>query len=218
MKILSLNVSKVRSVRYQGQDIATGMYKTAVSGPRRVRKLNVDGDEQADLKLHGGVHKAVYAFPSEHYPFYEQALRRGPWTPGQFGENLTTEGLLESDVRIGNRYRVGEVRLEVSQPRFPGHKFGFRMETAEAMTVFIRSMKTGFYFRVLNEGEIQAGDVIRLEFENVRAPTVEAVHKLYYFDKLNISAMRHAAQCESLGREFRDVFENRIRELETRIA
>ncbi len=218
MKILSLNVSKVRTVRYRGQDIATGMYKSAVSGPRRVRKLNIDGDEQADLNLHGGVHKAVYAFPSEHYPFYEQAMHRGPWAPGQFGENLTTEGMLESEVRIGNRYRVGEVRLEVSQPRFPGHKFAFRMEAAEAMTVFITSMKTGFYLRVLNEGEIQAGDVIKLEFENVRAPTVEAVHKLYYFDRQNISAMRHAVQCETLGREFGDEFENRIRELEARVA
>ena len=218
MKILSLNVSKVRTVRYRGQDIATGMYKTAVSGPRRVRKLNIDGDEQADPNLHGGVHKAVYAFPSEHYAFYEQVLHRGSWAPGQFGENLTTEGLLESEVRIGNRYRVGEVRLEVSQPRFPGYKFALRMEAADAMTVYITSMKTGFYLRVLNEGEIQAGDAIRLEFENVRAPTVEAVHKLYYFDQQNISAMRHATQCETLGREFRDEFENRIREIEARVA
>ncbi|UCH38705.1 MAG: MOSC domain-containing protein [Gammaproteobacteria bacterium] len=217
MKIISLNVSMARTVQYKGQDVATGIYKSAVSGPRMVRRLNIDGDEQADLKLHGGEHKAVYAFPSEHYSFYEKALNKGPYEPGQFGENLTTEGMLEPEVRIGNRYRVGEVRLEVSQPRFPGYKFGLRMEAAEATMIYIKSMKTGFYLRVLNEGEIQAGDVIKLEFENVRAPTVEAVHKLYYFGKNNIPAMRHAAQCESLGREFRDEFENRIHDLEAKV-
>jgi len=218
MKIISLNVSMARVVQYKGEDVSTGIYKTAVSGTRMVRKLNIDGDQQADLKLHGGIHKAVYAFPSEHYSFYEKALNQGPFAPGQFGENLTTEGMLESEVRIGNRYRVGEVLFEVSQPRAPCYKFGIKMEAAEALMICIKSMKTGFYFRVLNEGEIEAGNSIKLEFENTRAPTVEAVHKLYYLEKKNVSAMRHAVNCETLTEVFRSEFENRIRRLEARAS
>lgn len=183
-----------------------------------LRRLGIDGDEQADLKLHGGVHKAVYAFPSEYYSFYQKALQKEAYEPGQFGENLTTAGLLESRVRIGNRYRVGEVIFEVSQPRSPCYKFGIKMKAAEALMICIKSMKTGFYLRVLHEGEMQAGDSIELEFENRRAPTVEAVHELYHYGINHIEGMRHAIMCESLIPVFRDECESRLHKLQSRAS
>jgi MOSC domain-containing protein YiiM len=182
-----------------------------------VRKSNIDGDKQADLTVHGGVDKAVYAFPAEHYSYYQEILKQDPYEPGQFGENLTTEGMLESDVHIGDRYRdryrVGKAVFEVSQPRSPCYKFAIKMGTAESLSVCINSAKTGFYFRVLDEGIIQSGDRIEIDYRNDTAPTVEEVHRLYYLDKKNLDGLTKAAQCESLTRVFRDEFENRISKL-----
>ncbi len=213
MRILSLNVSKAKTVTYKNEEVSTGIYKVSVRGPKMVRKLNIDGDEQADLKLHGGVHKAVYAFPSEHYPYYQKVLNQDSYEPGQFGENLTTEGMFETDVRIGDRYRVGEVVFEVSQPRAPCYKFGIKMGVAEALAVCIKSSKTGFYLRVIREGMIQSGDTIELEYSNETAPTVEEVHKLYYLDKKNLSGLKQAADCATLTQVFRDEFNKRIEKL-----
>jgi MOSC domain-containing protein YiiM len=213
---LALNISKPKVVKYKGDDVLTGIYNASIEGPRMVRKLNIEGDEQADLTVHGGIDKAVYAFPSEHYFYFQDALKQGPYKPGQFGENLTTEGMLESNVRIGDRYRVGEVVFEVSQPRSPCYKFAIKMGTAEALKVFINSAKTGFYFRVLHEGTIQSGDSIELEFSKDTAPTVEEVHSLYYLDKKNITGLKHASECNSLTKSWRDNFENRIRKLSDR--
>lgn len=214
MRILSLNVSRPTTVRYKNEDVSTGIYKTPVEGSRRVRRLNIDGDEQADLKLHGGVDKAVYAFPSEHYRFFEETLEQDAYPPGQFGENLTTEGLLESGVRIGDRYRVGDVLFEVSQPRSPCYKFAIKMEKPEALTLCIKSLKTGFYLRVLEEGMIEAGAAIEIEHSDADAPTVETVHRLYYLDKKNYAALAHAADCVALTQVWRDEFRNRIRKHE----
>lgn len=213
MRLLSLNVSEPKIVRYKNQDVATGIYKKPVIGPRKVRKLNIDGDRQADLRVHGGVDKAVYAFPSEHYRFYEEKLGREPYPPGQFGENLTTEGLLESSVRIGDRYAIGDALFEVSQPRSPCYKFAIKMETPEALPLCINSSKTGFYIRVLREGTIAAGEAIELEFSDPDAPTVESVHRLYYLDKKNLDGLAHAAACEALTQLWRDEFEQRVRKL-----
>ena len=143
-----------------------------------VRKLNIDGDEQADLTVHGGEDKAVYAFPAEHYSYYQDILKQDPYEPGQFGENLTTEGMLESNVHIGDRYRVGEVVFEVSQPRSPCYKFAIKMGVAESLSICINSAKTGYYFRVLSEGVIQSGDPIELDHSNDTAPTVEELHRV----------------------------------------
>jgi len=149
MRIHALNVSKPKTIVYKGEELFTGIYKVPTAEPRMVRILNIDGDEQADLTVHGGVDKAVYGFPFEHYSYYQEKLKQDSYEPGQFGENLTTEGLFESDVHIGDRYRVGEVVLEVSQPRSPCYKFAIKMETAKALSLCINSAKTGFYFRVL---------------------------------------------------------------------
>ena len=218
MRVLSLNVSKTITVTDKNKEILTGIYKVSVEGPRMVRQLSIDGDEQADLKLHGGVDKAVYAFPAEHYPYYQKELNQEPYEPGQFGENLTTEGMLETEVRIGDRYQVGEVVFEVSQPRSPCYKLGIKMGVAEVLAVCINSSKTGFYFRVIEEGMIQSGDTIDLVFSNEKAPTVEEVHKLYYLDKKNLSGLKHAADCEALTQVFRDEYKKRIKKLSNKFT
>ena len=210
MRIQALNVSEPKSIIYKGEEVLTGIYKVSTAEPLMVRKLNIDGDRQADLTVHGGVDKAVYAFPSEHYAYYQEVLKHAPYEPGQFGENLTTEGMLEPDVHIGDRYKVGEVVFEVSQPRSPCYKFAIKMGTAESLSVCINSAKTGFYFRVLSEGIIQSGDRIEIDYSNDTAPTVDEIHKLYYLDKKNMDGLIKAAQCDRLAKVWRDEFENRI--------
>lgn len=210
MRIHSLNVAVPKLVAYKGEQVWTGIYKLATEAPLMVRKLNIDGDQQADLSVHGGVDKAVYAFPREHYAYYENELGQSGYAPGQFGENLTTEGLLESRVRIGDRYRAGGVLFEVSQPRSPCYKFAIKMGTAEALAVCINSARTGFYLRVLREGEIRGGDRIELEYANSGAPTVAEIHRLYYLDRRNLDALKQAVGCDRLAASFRDEFRARL--------
>jgi MOSC domain-containing protein YiiM len=213
MRIQALNVSLPEVVFHKEEEVLTGINKVPTAEPLMVRKSNIDGDKQADLTVHGGVDKAVYAFPAEHYSYYQKILQQAPYETGQFGENLTTEGMLESDVHIGDRYRVGKVVFEVSEPRSPCYKFAIKMGTAESLSVCINSAKTGFYFRVLSEGVVQSGDRIEIDYSNDTAPTVEEVHRLYYLDKKNIDGLTKAAHCNSLAKGWRDEFENRIRKL-----
>ena len=183
MRIQALNVSLPEVVFHKEEEVLTGINKVPTAGPLMVRKSNIDGDKQADLTVHGGVDKAVYAFPAEHYSYYQKISQQDPYETGQFGENLTTEGMLESDVHIGDRYRVGKVVFEVSEPRSPCYKFAIKMGAAESLSVCINSAKTEFYFRVLSEGVVQSGDRIEIDYSNDTAPTVEEVHRLYYLDK-----------------------------------
>lgn len=198
MKIVALNVAKPKVIEYRGEQVSTGIYKSPVQGAFRVRATNIDGDGQADLTVHGGPHKAVYAFPSEHYAAYQEALGQEPYDYGQFGENLTTEGMLETAVRIGDRYRMGEAVLEVSQPRAPCFKFAIKMGTPSAIRLCLPSAMTGFYFRVIQEGMIEAGVNIVCEFVNQSAPTVDDVHRLYFLDKDNVKGLKKASRCSAL--------------------
>ncbi len=213
MRIVALSVSKPKIVHFKGRDVSTGIFKVPVQGPCMVRMTNIDGDGQADLTVHGGPDKAVYAFPFEHYPYYQEQFGQEPFECGQFGENLTTEGMLESDVRIGDRYRVGEVVFEVSQPRSPCFKFAIKMGSPDAIKACLTSGKTGFYFRVLNEGMIQSGDTIEREFLNDAAPSVEETHRLYYFDKQNIEELKRASQCTALAGVWKNEFATRLEKL-----
>jgi MOSC domain-containing protein YiiM len=212
MRIASLNIGKPALIHFRGEEILTGIDKRATSEARAARRLGIDGDGQADLEVHGGVDKAVYAFPFEHYAFYRKLLRQAGYPPGQFGENLTTEGMFEQEVRIGDRYRVREALFEVSQPRSPCYKFAIRMGAAEALRICIDSAKTGFYLRVLDEGMIRQGDRIELEHAGRDAPTVEEVHRLYYLDRKNAEGLARAANCTGLAAGFRDEFKRRLGE------
>ncbi|MDW4551341.1 MOSC domain-containing protein [Defluviimonas sp. D31] len=210
MKLLAVSVGQPRPALYNGKEVETGIWKAPVAGPVRVWRLNVDGDRQADLTVHGGVHKAVYAFPVEHYGFYQERFGPGPFGFGHFGENLTTRGLSEDEVRIGDRYRIGGALLEVSQPRSPCFKFGLRMGSREAIKICVASGRTGFYLRVVEEGEVAAGHRIAAEHWDEAAPTVAEVHRLYFLDRNNLAGLRRAAGCAALAPAFRDEFIARL--------
>lgn len=162
MKLVSLNVGRPQQVEWAGKLVRTGFFKEAVSGKRQVSFLNIDGDEQADLRVHGGVNKAVYAYDLSHYHHWQEILQRDHWPYGLFGENLTTEGLLDTQARIGDVYRIGSVKLQVVQPRFPCTKLNVRFGLADMMERFMNEKRAGIYFRVLKEGSLQAGDDIQL--------------------------------------------------------
>jgi len=143
-----------------GDAVSTGIFKDPVHGSVRVAFLNLEGDRQADLTVHGGPNKAVYGYPSEHYEFWRAQRGRREVRWGAFGENLTTAGLLEDDVHVGDRYRIGSAALEVTQPRVPCFKLGIKFDDQRMPKQFLQSRRTGFYFKVLEEGEIAAGDKI----------------------------------------------------------
>ncbi|HEY9712654.1 MAG TPA: MOSC domain-containing protein [Chroococcales cyanobacterium] len=160
-KVLAVCVSKPKPVLYDGRTVMTGIFKTPVEGRLNLSRLNLDGDEQADLTVHGGPDKAVYAYPSEHYPWWRSEWPDVDFPYGKFGENLTTEGLLESDVYIGDEFQIGTAVLRVSQPRLPCYKLGIKFGRNDVIKKFVRSGRSGIYFSVVEEGELGAGDDIR---------------------------------------------------------
>lgn len=179
MKILSLNVGLPRAVAHDGREVATGIFKEPVAGPRMLRFLHLDGDGQADLRNHGGLDKAVYAYPSEHYPLWRRELdgRELPWAI--FGENLTTEGLREEEACIGDQYRVGEAVLRVRQPRIPCYKLGIRFGRADIVKKFLASGRSGIYFSVVEEGKVGAGDAIERIHRDPHGICVADVQRAY---------------------------------------
>src|SRR5436190_17888302 len=158
--LLSVNVGMPTDVRWQGKTVFTGVFKDPVSGPRRVRKLNVDGDGQGDLAGHGGEQRAVFVYQIDSYRYWERELDRSDFVYGHFGENFTVEGLSDDAVCIGDRYRIGAAVFEVTQPRVTCYRVGIRMNDPPIPALLVSHRRPGFYFRVLEEGEVQAGDEI----------------------------------------------------------
>ncbi|OGS50044.1 MAG: molybdenum cofactor biosysynthesis protein [Euryarchaeota archaeon RBG_16_68_12] len=175
MRVVSVNVSLTREVPWRGGTVRTGIFKEPVAGYHRVGSRGIEGDEQADLRVHGAPTKAVYAYPSEHYAFWSGELPGTdlPW--GAFGENLTTEGLLEGAVRVGDRYRIGTAVLEVTKPRFPCYKLGIKFGREDILPRFLHSGRSGFYFAVAREGEVSAGDPIEVLARAAEGPTIEGL-------------------------------------------
>ena len=161
MKVISVNVGELREVEYSGGLISTGIFKDPVPGKIMVDHLNLAGDRQADLTVHGGVHKAVYVYPSEHYEYWHAELPGVDLPFGVFGENLTTEGLLENEVRPGDKLFVGTAEFAVTMPRYPCFKLGIRFGRADIIRKFAKSGRSGFYLSVTRPGEIESGDEIR---------------------------------------------------------
>src|SRR6266480_3396179 len=162
MKLLSVNVGLPRELEWKGKIVRTSIFKAPVTGRVRVSKLNVNGDQQSDLTVHGGVDKAVYAYPSEHYSFWHREFPGMDLAWGVFGENFTTAGLLEETLHIGDRLRVGSAEFVVTQPRMPCFKLGIRFNRSDMVKRFLQSGRTGFYLAVVTEGEVKAGDSIEL--------------------------------------------------------
>lgn len=209
MKLLSVNVGLPREIEWKGRIVRTSIFKVPVSGLVQVAKLNVHGDQQSDLTVHGGIDKAVYAYPSEHYPFWHKELpgMELPW--GVFGENFTTAGLLE-DTRIGDRFRIGSVEFVVTQPRMPCFKLGIRFNRPDMVKRFLESGRTGFYLAVAKEGEVTAGDSIELLERDEHNVTIADVVNLYHKDAANQDLLRRVSELPSLPNSWRDYFRKRL--------
>lgn len=160
MKIISVNVGMPREIFHERKMIRTGIFKAPVQGRIRLNALNIEGDQQADLAVHGGASKAIYAYPAEHYEYWRKELPQVDFPWGSFGENLTTEGLLEKELHIGDRLCAGSIELIVTQPRLPCYKLNAKFNRDDMVKRFLKSRRTGFYFAVAREGEIGAGDRI----------------------------------------------------------
>jgi MOSC domain-containing protein YiiM len=171
-RVLSVNLATERVVRFGGREVRTGIYKEPAAGRVRLRTLGLAGDFQADPSVHGGPDKAAYVYPSEHYPYFRELLGRADLSPGFFGENLTTEGLLEEGVRVGEVFRVGTAVVRVTTPRTPCFKLGARVGSPAFVAMFLNSRRLGFYLSVVEEGEVGAGDAIQPIGADAGGPTL----------------------------------------------
>jgi MOSC domain-containing protein YiiM len=210
MKLISLNVGLPRVVEWNGDPVATGIFKEPVQRAVMLRTLNLEGDKQADLSVHGGVSKAVYAYPAEHYEFWKKELPEMKLPYGMFGENFTTEGLFEDSVNVGDRFRIGEAELMATEPRMPCYKLGIKFGRADIIKKFLQSRRTGFYFAVLKEGEVKAGDEIESISRNANDITISDITRLYAFERDDLAMLRRAVKLEALSESWREYFEHQI--------
>lgn len=213
MRLISVNVGQPRLVEWKGDAVETSIFKEPVAGPVTVGRTNLDGDRQADLAVHGGVDKAVYVYPGEHYPFWRAALRRSDLSWGMFGENLTTEGLDETTVRVGDRITIGTAEFEVSQPRLPCHKLGIRFGRADMVRRFLRSRRLGFYLRVRHAGVIRAGDMVRRAGSDPSAPTIAELAILETTKRPDVAVLERATRTPALTEGWRKKYEERLKQL-----
>jgi len=210
MKVLSLNVGLPREVTWQGKRVTTGIFKEPIQERVMMRTLNLDGDQQADLTVHGGVSKAVYAYPSEHYNYWRSELPGMDLSWGMFGENFTTEGFLEDAVYIGDRFRIGETEVMVTEPRMPCYKLGIKFGRADIIKRFLASRRTGFYFAVMREGMVGVGDDVELIEREQQEISVADVTRLYAFDKDDVKSLRRAIQVDALPESWKGYFQHRL--------
>jgi MOSC domain-containing protein YiiM len=203
MKIVSVNVGLPREVNWRGAKVLTGIFKDPVDGPVMVHTLNLDGDRQADLTVHGGAEKAVYAYPAEHYDYWRKQLPNVtlPW--GQFGENLTTEGLLEDTLHIGDRLRVGSTLLTVTQPRMPCYKLGIKFQRDDMVKRFLASGRTGFYFSVEEEGQVQAGSEVEILSRDPNQVAAADITRLYVSHTPDADLLRRALNTVALPQSWK---------------
>ena len=213
MKIISVNVGLPRLVMRNGEPVSTGIFKELIAGRVMMRTLNLEGDRQADLSVHGGTSKAVYVYPAEHYDFWKGEFPEMdlPW--GMFGENFTTTGLLETETNIGDKFRIGAGEVMVTEPRMPCYKLGIRFGRTDIIKRFLQSERTGFYLAVLKEGEVGSGD----EFEPLAKDThdvrISDVTRLYTREKRNAALLRRAIEVEALPQSWRSYFQDHLEKL-----
>ncbi|HME35568.1 MAG TPA: MOSC domain-containing protein [Candidatus Sulfotelmatobacter sp.] len=210
MKLLSLNVALPQLLVYRGATINTGIFKKPVSGPVQLRTLNLDGDRQADLSVHGGPHKAVYAYPSEHYPYWRQELPSLDLTWGMFGENFTTTGVAEDELHVGDRFQIGSSIVMVRQPRTPCYKLAARFQRDDILDRFLRSGRSGFYLSVEQEGAVAAGDNFQLLHRESDSVTISEINRLFVREKYNQDLLLKAIQTAALPENWREYFSERL--------
>jgi MOSC domain-containing protein YiiM len=199
LKLLSVNVSQPKEIPYRDSTLITSIYKEQINQRIMLHTLSLEGDGQADLKNHGGIYKAVYAYPHEHYATWADELGRDDFTMGQFGENFTVDGMLETDVHVGDMYRIGSALVQVTQPRVPCFKLAHKMGIPTFVKTFLKANRSGFYLRVLEEGEVGAGDDIELVKADPIGMSVAEVNYLLYFDNTNVENAKRALQIDGMA-------------------
>ncbi len=207
MKLLSVNVSLPKEVPYKGKTVRTGIFKEAAQGRVKLGGLNLDGDGQADLVGHGGIYKAVHVYSIENYDYWKRELGRDDFSYGQFGENFTVEGMPDDKVNVGDVFRVGTALVEVTQPRVPCFKLAMKMEMPNFLKVFMPSERVGFYLRVLEEGEVGAGDVVERVKVDPEQMSVREMFHLLYFAKQKPEGARKALRIPAMSPGWRGSFE-----------
>lgn len=218
MRLVSLNCGLPRQVQWHGQTVTTSIYKEPVQGRVALRTLNLDGDRQSDLTVHGGTHKAVYFYPSEYYPYWQAELQRPALPYGSFGENCTVEGLAhdglaEDTIHIGDRFSLGSAEVVVTQPRMPCYKLGIRLERDDIIKRFLESRRSGFYVAVLREGDIAAGDEMTLLNRAFDSVPVSEITRLYVekdYSPEDGRQVRRAIAAEALPESWKTWFQEKL--------
>ncbi|HEX3999838.1 MAG TPA: MOSC domain-containing protein [Pirellulales bacterium] len=214
MKLISINVGQPRVVDWKGKEYTTGIFKYPVDGPIVLRKLNLEGDKQVDLSVHGGPDRPVYVYPAEHYDFWKTALNQPvllPW--GSFGENFTSSGILEDDIHIGDHIRFGSVVLMPTQPRMPCVKLGIRFNDAAMVKRFMETERCGFYMAVVKEGEVTAGDKIEIVSRAENSMSIIELRRIY-MAKDEPAAIQRALNLPALSQDWREQFLKRLADCE----
>ena len=210
MKLISLNVARPRLAVYKGTTINTGIFKEPVTGPVQLSTLNLEGDRQADLSVHGGPNKAVYAYPAEHYTYWQNELPgvNLPW--GMFGENFTTSGLSENELHVGDRFQIGSATVMVRQPRVPCYKLAAKFQRDDILERFLHSGRSGFYFSVEKEGLVPSGAPFKFISQDRRGITIAEMNRLFVSEKYNRELLQKALDTASLPEEWREYFSRRL--------
>lgn len=213
MKLVSVNCGMPREVTWRGRTVTTAIYKEPVKGRVALRKLNLDGDRQADLSVHGGAFKAVYCYPATHYDYWKTALQGRELPIGIFGENFTIEGLVEDSVHIGDRFSIGSAEVVVTQPRLPCYKLGVRFDSESMVKRFLASRRMGFYLAVLREGEVGAGDRITMMSRDPSSVPVPSITRLYVakdYTIEDIATIKQVLTVAALPDSWKEYFRERL--------
>ena len=216
MKLVSVNVGLPRLLTWGGATFKTGIFKNAVEGRVMLRTTNLDGDRQADLSVHGGANKAVYCYPSEHYPAWNTELPDPARTWGAFGENFTTEDLLETEVSVGDRYRIGSAVVRATTPRLPCFKLAAKFQRDDMIERFVLSGRCGYYFSVVEEGDVGAGDEFELLGREEPTLTIAEINELYTAKSPNRKTLQRSLDVKLLPESWRMRFRARLAEMDDR--
>ena len=216
MKLVSVNTGLPREVTWHDMTVTTSIFKEPVAGRVALRKLNLDGDRQADLTVHGGEFKAVYCYPLVHYDYWKQELPGRDLPLAIFGENFTTDGLLEDSVHLGDRFSIGSAEVVVTQPRLPCYKLGIRFQADDMVKRFLASGRSGFYLAVTREGEVAAGDEIKQLARDPQAVPVSEITRLYIakeFSSADVASLQKALQVAALPESWKEYFRERLEKM-----
>jgi len=216
MKLISVNCGLPKEVLWHGLNVTTSIYKEPVEGRVALRTLNLDGDRQSDLTVHGGKDKAVYCYQLSHYDYWKAKLPGRPLPPGAFGENFTIDAPGDDSIHIGDRFAIGSAEVVVTQPRMPCHKLGIRFESDDMIRRFLESGRSGFYLAVIREGDVGAGDEIRTLSVDPYSVSVSDINRLYLAKKYNAKdadMVRKALEVEALTESWKDYFLEKLTRL-----